>query len=393
MLFPILLGCLGLTYTGSEESSSYVLFCGFVALISVGYVLWDLLTKSKGVFYMSDLVFLFSPLAVTLLFLIESPQNMVANRLFIEHFLWGTTAIYVAIYVARTGGLKKFTIPLFVFTLLAFISFVRSIILPFMHGNIFESFAGSSYQEVSYISAFSYSIVFWLILFYKWIFPDSNIGKYIKWLFILLPFYIICIFISGGRGGMVVVFLSTILFLYIKQKTGNKIRFKSLLPIFMLGIISFVVLGDEIVNDERIQLGFDRVFSYISLDGIDMSRTSHRDEVYSEALKLIINKPLVGYGFFSYLDTMKRGYPHNFFLEILLQGGMLFFSVVLFLMGYFCYKLNKMIRYDRDNMLLLPLLVFPFVKLMFSGSYLTEPLFWFGCTYVYSYRQRLCHVN
>lgn len=383
MLFPVICACLGWKYQGASESNSYKLFCFVSAALSYLFI-FLCFAKNKWKIRKNNILLLAFPVVIVLLYIIESPQNDIALRLFTEHLLWGSTAIYIALYIAKYRLLKKLAFPLLAFCFLSFISLWVSVILPFMHGKIFESFAGSSYQELSYIASFSFSIILFFALFYKKIYPSLNLKYYTYLAVIPMALYVVCIFISGGRGGMIVVVLSLLVYGYLWKDSLRK-QWKSIIILTLFFCILFIYIEKEFLNDERFLLGAERVFSYISSDGVDVSKASHRDQVYLQAINVIRDNPIYGYGFFSYLDVFKRGYPHNFFLEILLQGGVVFLYIIVFLILYFFYKLCKMIKFDNTHLLLMPFLLFPIVKLMFSGSYITEPFFWFCLAYVFSY--------
>jgi O-antigen ligase len=122
-------------------------------------------------------------------------------------------------------------------------------------------------------------------------------------------------------------------------------------------------------------------------NGINWEKTSGRDQVYSSAISFIKERPILGYGIFSYWRVMPN--PHNLFLEILLSGGIVYFFMFFSLLGRLFIKLSKMIRYDCRNKFWLVIYMYPFIMLMFSGSYLTSSMFWFVGMLVATYRMPL----
>ena len=112
--------------------------------------------------------------------------------------------------------------------------------------------------------------------------------------------------------------------------------------------------------------------------------TSGRDEIYSDALGFIADRPVYGYGLYAYLFKMEM-FPHNIFLEILLQGGLLFLTVFCFMLVMSYGKYRKMLQFDKSQILLMPFAIYAFTELLFSSSYTYEPLFWFVLTYIYNF--------
>ena len=121
-----------------------------------------------------------------------------------------------------------------------------------------------------------------------------------------------------------------------------------------------------------------RVFSYISGSGIDISETSGRDEIWQFCIPFVYNRPLFGYGIFSYTTYLGPLYPHNFLLEVLIQGGIFYFILWLFVLIVFFIKLRAILIRDKNNILLLTTIVTSFSFLSFSGTYLQNGLFWFS---------------
>ena len=115
-----------------------------------------------------------------------------------------------------------------------------------------------------------------------------------------------------------------------------------------------------------------------------MSKTSNRDILYEESIKLIKKKPLIGYGFLDYLNQTGFGYPHNFFLEVLLQGGLLFLIIWSIFLIYFFHRLTILIKNNKNYIVILPFVVYCFIQLLFSSTYLLEPFFWFSIIFVFT---------
>ena len=191
--------------------------------------------------------------------------------------------------------------------------------------------------------------------------------------------------LCGGRGAMVVILAYIFCaFLSVGDEDYEQKRRKNILFIFI--VVAFVAIYLYAENNAVLSQRLDRVFSYITSEGIDMSQTSNRDIVYSDAMAHINKSPIIGHGIYSYyyLEGL-NDYPHNLFLETMLEGGYMYtlfwaaFLLVTFL------KLNNIRKYHIPSVyrICIVLFVFAITKLMFSSSYSHEMLFWFGLTYIW----------
>ena len=147
----------------------------------------------------------------------------------------------------------------------------------------------------------------------------------------------------------------------------------------------FLVLGK--LSDGFLSLldnNFERITSLFDHGGINTSASSGRDEIWKDAWVLISERPILGYGLFSYLSHIN--WPHNIFLEVLLQGGFVLFLVLITILLLSLGKYSRMIRKDKSQMWLVPLIIYVFTQLLFSGSYMFETYFWFSLSYIYNYR-------
>lgn len=189
---------------------------------------------------------------------------------------------------------------------------------------------------------------------------------------------------SGGRGGFILFLITTLVISIIKIREGFNLMplTKSLIFISILIFFSVRLLPFEVAD--IFEKGNRRLFSYITSSGVNMEETSGRDVYYTRAIKEIKKSPIWGYGIFRYVD-ITYDYPHNIFLELFLQGGLIYFVIYLFMFTKFIRKIIKIIIVDKVNLILIPLSLYPFVELLFSGSYLFSPFFWFVISYAFNY--------
>ncbi len=376
-MFSGLNGLLGREFSGSEGDSSYIIFCSFFAFLSIFIVLAEFIFRNVKLSPL-EIILLSSPAIVILIYYLENTASKQAFRMFQQYMVWSIPGIYVGLYLEKKNTIRKMLMPLICCVSVILLGLSRSWLVGF-GSNMFvkESISGESYQAASYMAAFCFETLLFVCLFKK------NLPYRIRRYHLLsIPLMFICliiIFLTGGRGGMVLVILSGVVLLYYFMRL-NKIsmRKKVILAVSLLLAIVFIV--SFIQSDPILSETSQRVFSYISDGGIDMSKTSHRDETYAKAIHNISQAPLSGYGLFGYFDV-NDNYPHNIFLEFTLQGGI--FVLIFFILATVIYffKVAKLIRYDHNQLIFLLFLLVPFVELEFSSSYLSSGLFWFSLAY------------
>ena len=193
------------------------------------------------------------------------------------------------------------------------------------------------------------------------------------------------IFISGARGPLACILLFTAL--KLMQLLLTKKKWKAF--IVWVGIFSlpFILFGYRLlfaVSQFIIERGFStRLLGYIAKD--DVLNETGRDEIRNYVISLIGQHPLTGVGLGQDRMMINRflgdpinlaigNYPHNFFLELLVQYGLIVGSAVIFLflrMIYFSFKRSP--DSETRNVLFI-FFAIGFFPLLFSGSYLNAPL-------------------
>jgi O-antigen ligase len=248
----------------------------------------------------------------------------------------------------------------------------------------FTSYTISAYQTQSYVSAFAYCLNLSFLLYgaqYK-LFKFH----YYKWFkiieYILLLVQISGVLFSGGRGGFVLLVSSSVILLWVKSKDKNFRINKVFIIILFLTVVGLLTVP-KIVKVDLFSESTQRIFSYISPRGLDLTETSDRDVLYYKAFELIKERPISGYGLFGFYDYIF--YPHNIFLEILLNGGIIFLLFAIIIVLIFFTKLKLIIHHAPSNLVILSVVIFPMTELMFSGTYMVTPLFWFAISYVFCY--------
>lgn len=246
-------------------------------------------------------------------------------------------------------------------------------------------------QNLSYYAALCLSLDLFLLKYGRTIKSRAkifNTTAYKIFQIILFPCLLGAVFISGGRGGFVVIAVSVLIFLI----TGRK-RIKHLwrkVFYIILGAALLLVFVSKALDSDILKIvarNTSRIFSYITASGIDMSETSGRDNVYKVTMALIEQRPLFGYGFFSYPDALRiQPYPHNLFLEWLLQGGIAYTIIASTVLVCALHKYRQMIKRNPEAFLIMPIAIYALTELMFSASYMQFAAYWFFIVYVCCFR-------
>ena len=203
---------------------------------------------------------------------------------------------------------------------------------------------------------------------------------------LLLVVQVVVSLSSGGRGGFVLIAASAVILLFLRmRKGGSSGGMKFLFTMLLLVAVAFLAvqfMPENIRN--AVNIGSQRTFSYLTKNGIDMSETSNRDDVYGAALQAIGDSPVIGYGLLMKGTYIEGSWPHNIFLEVMLQGGIIYMMFFLIVAFSWLTKLRLMINRGHGSYII-PVALYPFVMLLFSGSYISTGLFWFSLAYVFCY--------
>jgi O-antigen ligase len=386
LLFFSILAILEKEYTGESGDLSFIIFNILFVALSFIFVFGERLFIKTEPLRRINLLFYLLPLITCIIYLIESPTHENAYRYFTVYIGFSFPSIYIGTYVATNKALKSMAkwwdLVLIIICLALILTFPKIVFSrEVMLGG------GLEYQGISYLAAFAYSLSLFSILFGD-SYPRFRLCKskiFIAVTYLLMLFQIICVFVTGGRGGFVLVFMASLMLLYLKFK--KSIKYAKVILVAITIVLSLILFSNILPQevDALMQRGTGRIFSYITFEGIDFSETSGRDIYYAKAIKLIEERPMLGYGIFKYVDT-SDDYPHNIFLEILLQGGILYLLLWIILLVILLLKFKRILKVDDINLLLIPIALYPFTELLFSGSYLMTPLFWFIIAYVFSFK-------
>ncbi|WP_392885610.1 O-antigen ligase family protein [Eubacterium limosum] len=194
------------------------------------------------------------------------------------------------------------------------------------------------------------------------------------------------IFMMGTRGPLACMLFFTLVRVLLKtMQAKRKYVIIGSVMIVTYGVYTYFTKLMEIalIISENLHLSTRSIIQILN-GSFFMDSTRNVLKVFS--IKLIQERPLFGWGMgndrlklasmFHYDDAI-GWYPHNFFLEILVQFGVIigFCFIVYIAYVIFVNVFSKQIGYDEKNVFLI-FLAIGFFPLLFSGSYMTWTLFW-----------------
>lgn len=226
----------------------------------------------------------------------------------------------------------------------------------------------------------------------------SNINKAhkkIRWInlisYLSNGYLFLILLIEGTRGAVLSILMLFFLIIYIrmKSKVVKGVAFISpILWALYLGTIYIIILKIDAIllwiNNRLLNMGIEiatitktaYMFENRGFAGV----LNGRDIVYEKALDLFKQSPLIGNGIGSYADLNNGTYPHNLFLQLLVEGGLLFvipfIAVVIMSLTILIKSWNINTEVNQYKYFILFLFIVCMPKLMLSSYLWREPSFW-----------------
>lgn len=152
------------------------------------------------------------------------------------------------------------------------------------------------------------------------------------------------------------VILSMVFPIWIFGSKKIGIVYKILISIVSIGSVLFAILNFEsIVNDRQLA----------RLERLEDVTDEPRYYVYSKAISLISDSPVLGYGTGSTAKVFNGTYPHNIFLDILFNGGLILLLPFLCILAiYFKTIISQVLesKMSFENVSLLSISLFMFMQ-------------------------------
>jgi O-antigen ligase len=137
--------------------------------------------------------------------------------------------------------------------------------------------------------------------------------------------------------------LSTLVVSVIQGMKERTLK-KKLVLFFLIGLLLGIVSYQIPQGKESI----DRFFNNTSSDYF-----SGRMQLWRQSIDLFLRKPFFGWGWFSTVDILKIGgrgeVPHNTYIEILVETGVVGFFAYLFILGFYSWQTIRIIKRNSMN--------------------------------------------
>ena len=321
--------------------------------------------------------------------LANNGMSKVAYDSFLEMGVKVIPAVLIALIASRRHCLSAMVSILDYFIIIATVCIVKVSAVGIFTGvsrALLFNIYGVDYQYISYFSAYFCALDLFMIFEGKK-YLTSRVMSSLLFQCIRLAcavFLGISSLYSGGRGGfvliLVMVFFWVLLYSIYSGKVKQFIAGVGLI-IIIIGIISNIAQENEVFRN-----GIARTFEFLGDGGINWDGVSGRGDIYERTIQLICASPIWGYGITggSYHGVIST---HNLFLEILVEGGLIYLIVwVYVLVAFFC-KLYKKCKINREYLLIFTIFMCDFVGVMFSFIYLRRTAIWFAMFYIFNEKE------
>lgn len=231
---------------------------------------------------------------------------------------------------------------------------------------------------ISYSQTFAYAIFPAVIFSFNSFMNNRSI---LQLIYFAIAF--VLIIIAGARGPVVI----SILFIFIRvfqviKNIGSGMKGWSTLLVFSICVfmaIIFMPKIEDIITKYSFQ-DSNRLLEMLRTDVL--LEDEGRNSLKTKSIALILDHPFgmgLGQERVALSDNTMQAegsYPHNFFLEILIQYGWILGFAIIVLLLYFMFI--SYINNNNNNTKNIWLIFFfiGFIPLMFSGTYLNWPFFW-----------------
>lgn len=371
------------SYLGSNSSASYRMFLAILVLLLVGILFHKKRYIKKRELIVLTIPILFVTITVLSHYLYGYSFSPDVKNALLYVFVWQYMGIIAGIIISRFSSKDYEELVYYyeIFVLILCIGVLYSTLSSFASGNFLESIGGATYQSASYYAALSFGFnLYYLsrIEKLKSIFGYSKIIQTLRITLLVLQAF--SLILAGGRGAMILLIVYTI---YTFLSGARKIPLKTLVIIGIILLVFIIVKNNtQLFSSSIFSKQLTRVFSYLSRGESDITRTSGRESIYLLAWEGFKHSPLVGNGLLSYYTKMHY-YPHNIFLELLFEGGIIYFTIACIMF----FGLSK--RYFRrktalnNKKLFIYVALYPICMLMFSGTYSYCMTFWLTSTLLF----------
>lgn len=196
-------------------------------------------------------------------------------------------------------------------------------------------------------------------------------------------------FVFGARGATASLFIFILIYVLTASNFKNKIFIFVFIVIGFFSVSSLSLVSETLTDHGLASYALKK---YINISGNNFaSTTSGRDIIYTSGYLKILESPIFG----SPLDTCLKDtglmYYHNIFLDLLVNFGVIIFTVFIAFIVFYSVK-----AFQSKNPLFKVLFMIFFCvsvsRLMISSSFWERPEFWFFLSFcVHSHKTK--HFN
>ena len=239
--------------------------------------------------------------------------------------------------------------------------------------------SGLGYQTLSYLMAFSYSYACYFVFF-----KERTHGLYANIMRILMTFFmfycaLVCL-VSGGRGAFVFVIFISLFVVFYYLKISKKHHFQAIIIIAFVAVTTAWAINHFNVMES---VGMLRVMGRLTED-------DNRMRLYESAYTAFMDSPLWGKGLGSVWWTVGF-YSHNMLLDLLSEGGIIWTTIILFILMKTLFKLYRYGEIDRVFLFFLIVMLGALVRYTFSSYWVAGHKLFFLCSMMYCLPNANCY--
>ncbi|MCU9599708.1 O-antigen ligase family protein [Pallidibacillus thermolactis] len=213
-------------------------------------------------------------------------------------------------------------------------------------------------------------------------------------------FLLYIVIFEGSRGATLAIILLLLILLYIiiSRKINLNLEAASIYS-FCIALL-FIILSILVINIQKVlywinnlMLSFDiemaaitKTMNFINQHGLS-GVLNGRDVIYEISYGMFKESPIYGHGVGVFAD-LHGTYPHNLFLQLLVEGGILltipFILIFIFIFWYLIKPWYKGDILYKKRIFILFLFIICIPRLTFSSFLWKEQAFWLLCFFIFS---------
>lgn len=371
-VFDLVSSLFSIKYTGIEDSNVLVLFAVAVLLFVAAVYLWSLLKCAQ---ISTQELLCFAIIVLYLLLHIIIGEHFWGNGLYLLQHM-RKAAIYSLICVLSFYTIRRENWLAFFFQAIKWFAIAASVIIAYRMLPQLQRdwtsvvyYGTLRYQSMGYLCA---SIVVLLLVYLRE--ASKALPRVIYC--VLIGATIISLVLSGARGAVLALIVVAAAILILSVKNGT-----SALKLLLGGIIvvALIFAGNGLLHSVfHISSAFaDRTFDYLSGGQVSLD---NRNDVYAQAIALIMRSPIFGYGVGSSYYYLGN-YPHNIFLEFMMEGGIPYTAFMAIVMIFRLSKWVRIFRNQRELRGVFAIILLNLANLLVSGTYYINAWFFLFITF------------